>query len=142
MTARKMRADVPTRPANTIREKAQMQSTEQLAFNSTGEFAAHRRRAYEIPADLPPEKARIKLRAEVENSLRDICGNLPTGEFDRIVAEVTATTLKYRGHERRRTYERQSLAGYVPGVTVTAALMVSAMQSVQKFLQLETLPLR
>ncbi len=117
--------------------------TEQLAFNSTGEFAAQLRRAYEIPADVPPEKARIKLRAEVENSLRDICGHLPTGEFDRIVADVTATAMKYRGREKRRPCpQRQSLAGYVPGVTVTAALVVSAMQSVQKFLQLETLPLR
>jgi len=70
------------------------------------------------------------VRAEVEDRLRDMCGNWPTGEFDRIVADVTATAMKYNGHERRR------------GAAKAIALVESATHSIQEFLHLETQPLR
>ena len=70
------------------------------------------------------------VRAEVEHSLRDICGNWPTGEFDRVVADVTATAMKYHGQERRR------------GTAKAIAIVESATHSIQEFLHMETQPLR
>jgi hypothetical protein len=82
-----------------------------------------------------------KLRAEVEDSLRDVCGNWPTGEFDRVVSDVTATAIKYHGRERRKNPgPTPSFAKHIPGATVVISLVVSATHSLQKFLQLETLP--
>ena len=114
---------------------AQMSST-------TGEFAARRRLAIDVPADAPPEKVRLKLRAEVEYSLRDVCGNWPTGEFDRVVADVTATAMKYHGRERRQRLRQAgaSAASRIPGASAAIGLMTAAVQSIQKFLDLETLP--
>jgi len=103
-----------------------------------------RRRAIGVPTDAPPEKVRLTLRAEVEYSLRDVCGNWPTGEFDRIVADVTATAMKYHGRERRGKKRVSILAAAtrIPGATPVMAAVMSAFRSIQKFLQLETLPLR
>lgn len=110
---------------------------------TTGEFATRRRLAIEVPADAPPEKVRLKLRAEVECSLREVCGNWPTGEFDRVVADVTSTAMKYHRRERRRNMRSVSapMAPYIPGATTVAAILTTAMQSVQRFLHLETLPI-
>lgn len=111
--------------------------------SNTSEFATPRRRTYDVPADTPPERVRTTLRAEVEYSLRDVCGNWPTGEFDRIVADVTATAMKYHGRERRGKRELSLLAWTtrIPGATAIVAAVMSAVHSIQKFLQLETLPL-
>ncbi len=107
----------------------------------TGEFSSPRRRAYDVPADAPADRVKQKLRAEVEDSLRDVCGNWPTGEFDRIVSDVTATAIKYHGRERRKnSASTQSFAKHIPGATLLISLAVSATHSLQKFLQLETLP--
>lgn len=112
-------------------------------INHTGEFSSPRRRAYDVPADAPPEHVRLKLRAEVEDSLRDVCGNWPTGEFDRIVSDVTATAIKYRGRERRgqQPSPTRALATHIPGATAVMSFVVAATRSLQKFLHLETLPL-
>jgi hypothetical protein len=113
------------------------------AFGSSGEFAALRRRTIDVPTDAPPEKVRLTVRAEVEYGLRDVCGDLPTGEFDRLVADVTATTMKYYGRERRgkRSVSLLAKATRIPGAAPVVAAAMAAWHSVQKFLQLETLPL-
>ena len=110
----------------------------------TGEFAAQRRRVYDVPPDSPPEKVRVTLRAEVENSLRDVCGNWPTGEFDRVVADVTATAMKYHGRERRRLNRATGMTtgSYVPGASAIFSFVMAATHSVQRFLQMETLTFR
>lgn len=122
-----------------------MLQTAEKAFSSsnTGEVLIQRRRSLDVPTDAPPEKVRVTLRAEVEYSLRDVCGNWPTGEFDRIVADVTATAMKYHGRERRRSKDVPALAWAtrIPGATPVVAAVMSALHSVQKFLQVETLPL-
>ncbi len=111
--------------------------------DTIGEFPA-RRRLTEFPIGLPPEKVRRSVRAEVEASLRDVCGNWPTGEFDRIVADVTSTAMKYHGRERRRidraTGEHNVTS--VRGFNAVVTIATSAVQSVQKFFQLEILPLK
>ena len=106
--------------------------------STTGEFAARRRLVLEVPVDAPPENVRLKLRAEVEYSLREVCGNWPTGEFDRVVADVTATAMKYHGRERRQRLRDAgaSAASHIPGASAAVALVMSAVQSVQKFLEL------
>jgi hypothetical protein len=113
------------------------------AFGSSGEMPALRRRTFDVPSDAPPEKVRITLRAEVEYSLRDVCGNWPTGEFDRIVADVTATAMKYHGRERRGKKSVSFLARVtrIPGAAPVIAAVMAAVNSVQRFLHLETLPL-
>jgi hypothetical protein len=119
-----------------------LQPTDQLpGINHTGEFSSPRRRAYDVPADTPPKNVRLKLRAEVEDSLRDICGNWPTGEFDRIVSDVTATAVKYHGRERRRQNRSttRSVTTHIPGATAVMSFVVSAMHSLQRFQRLETL---
>lgn len=117
-----------------------MENIDQLPANTTGEFA--RRRPIELPADAPPDKVRSTLRAEVENGLRDVCANWPTGEFDRIVTSVTTKAMKYHGRERRRTsrHSTRSVVRNIPGATVIVGAVVSATHSLQKFLSLETLP--
>ena len=119
------------------------QQAEKAFSNSSGEILAIRRRALDLPADVPPEKVRLTLRAEVEYSLRDVCGNWPTGEFDRIVADVTATAMKYHGRERRgkKAISFLAKATRIPGAAPVIAAVMSAVNSVQRFLQLETLPL-
>jgi hypothetical protein len=119
-----------------------LQPAEKAFSSNTGEFANHRRRAFDVPADVPPEKARLTLRAEVEYSLRDVCGNWPTGEFDRIVADVTARGMKYHGRERRGKKQVSFLAKAtrIPGAAPVIAAVISAADSIQKFLQLEGLP--
>lgn len=119
-----------------------LQPTDQLpGINHTGEFSSPRRRAYDVPADAAPEDVRLKLRAEVEDSLRDICGNWPTGEFDRIVSDVTATAIKHHGRERRRQDRTsRSVVQYIPGAAAIISFVMSATHSVQKFLHLEALP--
>lgn len=111
---------------------------------STGEFAARRRAIDLLPTDTPPEKVRLTVRAEVEYGLRDVCGHLPTGEFDRIVADVTATTMKYHGRRRRgkRSVSFLAKATRIPGAAPVIAAVMSAVNSVQRFLHLETLPLK
>jgi hypothetical protein len=120
-----------------------LHTAEKAFSNNTGETVTYRRRAFDVPTELPPEKVRITLRAEVEYSLRDVCGNWPTGEFDRIVADVTATAMKYHGRERRGKKDVSFLAWTtrIPGATPVVAALVSAAHSIQRFLQLETLPL-
>ena len=120
-----------------------LQPADKAFSSNSGETPIHRRRAFDVPTELPPEKVRTTLRAEVEYSLRDVCGNWPTGEFDRIVADVTATAMKYHGRERRGKKEVSFLAWTtrIPGATPVVAAMMSAAHSIQKFLQLETLPL-
>jgi hypothetical protein len=120
-----------------------LQPAEKAFSNSSGEMLALRRRAFGVPADAPPEKVRLTVRAEVEYSLRDVCGNWPTGEFDRIVADVTATAMKYHGRERRTKKEISFLAKAtrIPGAAPVIAAVMAAVNSVQRFLQLETLPL-
>ena len=109
---------------------------------TTGEFPTHRRNTFEFPVDLPREKLQRSVRAEVEASLRHVCGNWPTGEFDRIVADVTSTAMKYHGRQKRRvgnaTGERN--VTYVRGFSAVITFATAAVHSVQKFLQLETLP--
>lgn len=116
--------------------------TDQLTgSNHTGEFSSPRRRAYDVPADAPAQHVKQKLRAEVEDSLRDVCGNWPTGEFDRIVSDVTATAIKYHGRERRRQDRTsRSVVQYIPGGAAIMSFVISATHSVQKFLHTETLP--
>jgi hypothetical protein len=117
--------------------------TDQLTgINHSGEFSSPRRRAFDVPTDAPPERVRLKLRAEVEDSLRDVCGNWPTGEFDRIVSDVTATAIKYHGRERRRQQpsSTSSLVTHIPGASYVMSFVVSATHSLQRFLHLETLP--
>lgn len=110
--------------------------------SNTSEFATPRRRAYDVPVDTPTERVRITLRAEVESSLRDVCGNWPTGEFDRIVADVTSTAMKYHGRERRRQNNAiQKATSKLPGASMIIGMLGAAVQSIQKFLQLETLNL-
>ena len=58
---------------------------------------ARRLRSYELPAEASPEAIREKVRADVEDRLLDVCSNWSTGEFDRVVADVTETTLKFHG---------------------------------------------
>jgi len=121
-----------------------LQTAEYPATIHTGEYASPRRRAYDVPADVPPDRVRGKLRAEVEDSLRDVCGNWPTGEFDRIVADVTATAMKYRGRERRRqnSYTPATwITRSIPGATNVVVFVLTAIQPVQRFLRLETLSL-
>jgi hypothetical protein len=116
--------------------------TEKLVgINHTGEFSP-RRRAYDVPADAPPEHVRLKLRAEVEDSLRDVCGNWPTGEFDRIVADITATAMKYHGRERRRQTpgSTRSVTAVIPGASALMSFVLSATHSVQRFLSTDRLP--
>ena len=119
-----------------------LQTTDQPTGSiHTGEFATQHRRAYEFPVDAPPDRIREQLRAEVEDNLRDICGNWPTGEFDRIVADVTATAMKYHGRERRQTSTgSNSIASSIPGATTAISLATSAIHSLQRFLRMETLP--
>ena len=119
-----------------------LQPAEKAFSSSTGEFSTNRRRAFDVPTDVPPEKARLTLRAEVEYSLRDVCGNWPTGEFDRIVADVTARGMKYHGRERRgkKPVSFLAKATRIPGAAPVIAAVISAANSIQKFLQLETLP--
>lgn len=119
------------------------QPAEKAFGNSSGEILAIRRRAFDVPTDVPPEKVRLTLRAEVEYSLRDVCGNWPTGEFDRIVADVTATAMKYHGRERRGSKSVSFLAKatQIRGAAPVIAALMAAYNSVQRFLQMETLPL-
>ena len=120
-----------------------LQTAEKAFSSNTGEVLIQRRRALDVPTDVPAEKIRTTLRAEVEYGLRDVCGNWPTGEFDRIVADVTATAMKYHGRERRRKKDTPAFAWAtrIPGATPVLAAVMSAVHSVQKFLQIETLPL-
>lgn len=115
-----------------------------VSTSTTGEFVSPRRRPFDVHPDVPPEKVRLTVRAEVEYGLRDVCGNWPTGEFDRIVADVTATAMKYHGRERRvkRQVSLLAYATRIPGATPVLAAMMSAVHSVRKFLKLETLPLK
>ena len=113
----------------------QMQST-----HHSGEFSS-RRRAFDVPADAPAEHVKQKLRAEVEDRLRDVCGNWPTGEFDRVVSDVTATAIKYHGRERRKNSALTQIATSIPGGTAVFSFVASASHSLQRFLRLETLPL-
>lgn len=119
------------------------QTAEKAFSNNTGEFSTNRRRAIDVPTDAPPEKVRLTLRAEVEYSLRDVCGNWPTGEFDRIVADVTATAMKYHGRERRGKKRVSLLASAtrIPGAAPIMAAVMSAVHSIQRFLLRKTLPL-
>ena len=119
------------------------QTAEKAISSSTGELLIHRRRAFDVPTDVPPEKVRLTLRAEVEYGLRDVCGNWPTGEFDRIVADVTATAMKYHGRERRgkKPVSFLARATQIPGAAPIIAAVMAAVNSVQRFLHLETLPL-
>jgi hypothetical protein len=117
-----------------------MPSTDQLPGTTTGEFKTYRRRATDIPPDAPPARVRQALRAQVEDSLRSVCYNWPTGEFDRVVADVTATAMKYHGRERRGQSSSGISAPHIPGAASAIALVTSATHSVQKFLQLEILP--
>lgn len=105
-----------------------LQTAEKAFSNNTGETLIHRRRAFDVPTDVPPEKVRITLRAEVEYSLRDVCGNWPTGEFDRIVADVTATAMKYHGRERRgkKDVSLPAWTTRIPGATPVVAAVLSA----------------
>jgi hypothetical protein len=125
------------------RRQALQQPTDQLAgINLTGEFSSSRRRAYDVPVDAPAQHVKQQLRAEVEDSLRDVCGNWPTGDFDRIVSDVTATAIKYHGRERRRRDRtRRSVVQHIPGATAIISFVILATHTVQKFLQTETLPL-
>jgi hypothetical protein len=109
--------------------------------SSTSETATPRKRAYNpIPPDAPPERVRLRLRAEVEYSLRDVCGNWPTGEFDRVVADLTSTAMKYHGRERRAGRAATAANTQSPHLGLFGAFAV-AIHAVQKFFQLETLPL-
>jgi hypothetical protein len=118
-----------------------LQTAEKASTNSSGETPIHRRRAFDVPSDVPPEKVRLTLRAEVEYSLRDVCGNWPTGEFDRVVADVTARGMKYHGRERRGSKRVSFLAKatQVPGAAPVIAAVISAANSIQRFLELEGL---
>lgn len=58
-------------------------------------FRDRRETLNDIPLDAPPEIMRTVLRATIEDRLRDVCGNWTTGEFDRVVADVTATAMKF-----------------------------------------------
>jgi len=134
------RAPDPTRHG----DRPLQQTAEYPASMHTGEYATPRRRAFDVPADIPLQLIPRKLRAEVEDSLRDICGNWPTGEFDRIVADVTATAMKYHGHERRRqnAYVPATwITKSIPGATNVVVFVLTAIQPVQRFLRLETLSL-
>lgn len=118
-----------------------MPSTDQLPGTTTGEFTTYRRRSTDIPADAPPARVQKALRAQVEDSLRSVCYNWPTGEFDRVVADVTATAMKYHGRERRGEGSTARVAAaHIPGAASAIALVTSATHSVQKFLQMEILP--
>ena len=120
------------------------QTAEYPASLHTGEYASPRRRSFDVPADVPPEIVPRKLRAEVEDSLRDICGNWPTGEFDRIVADVTATAVKYHSGEYRRVeayVPATWITRTIPGATQVVVFVLAAIQPVQRFLRLETLSL-
>jgi hypothetical protein len=121
-----------------------LQTAEHPASLHTGEYATPRRRSFDVPADTPPEIVPRKLRAEVEDSLRGICGNWPTGEFDRIVADVTATAVKYHGRESRRESEYVPatwITKSIPGAVHVVVFVLGAIQPVQRFLRLETLSL-
>jgi hypothetical protein len=120
-----------------------LQTAEKAFSNSTGEVPTNRRRVFDVSTDVPPEKVRTTLRAEVEYGLRDVCGNWPTGEFDRIVADVTATAMKYHGRERRGKTKVSLLAriARIPGAAPVVAAAMSAIHSVQRLFQAETLPL-
>ena len=61
------------------------------------ERRARRLRGYELPAEASPEAIREKVRTDIEDRLMDVCSNWSTGEFDRVVADVTDTTLKFHG---------------------------------------------
>jgi hypothetical protein len=119
------------------------QTAEKATSTNSGELPTYRRRSVEVPTDAPPEKVRLTLRAEVEYGLRDVCGNWPTGEFDRIVADVTATAMKYHGRERRgkKPVSFLAKATRIPGAAPVIAAVMAAVNSVQRFLQLERLPL-
>jgi hypothetical protein len=118
-----------------------MPSTDQLPGTTTDEFRTYRRRSTDIPPDAPPARVQKALRAQVEDSLRSVCYNWPTGEFDRVVADVTATAMKYHGRERRQQTPSSGIsAPHIPGAASAIALVTSATHSVQKFLQLEILP--
>jgi hypothetical protein len=109
--------------------------------SSTSELATPRKRAYDlIPADAPLEKVRVRLQAEVEYSLRDLCGNWPTGEFDRVVSDVTSTAMKY--HDRHQPNARAVTAANTLSPHLGLfGLFAAVMHAVQRFLRLETLPL-
>ncbi|MEO7366944.1 MAG: hypothetical protein ABIZ36_03245 [Gemmatimonadaceae bacterium] len=118
------------------------QTVEYPASMHTGENATPRRRAFAVPTDTPAHFVPRKLRAEVEDSLRDICGNWPTGEFDRIVADVTATAMKYHGSDRRHSNKYVPatwITKTIPGATSVVVFVLTAMQPVQRFLHMETL---
>ena len=87
-----------------------MQSTDQLSGTTTGEFSPdhpdYRWRTAENPAESPTERIRRELRAEFEARLRDACSHWPTGEFDRVVADVAETALKFHGQEKPQKSER------------------------------------
>jgi hypothetical protein len=61
------------------------------------EWRARRRPSHELPLEGTSDEIREKLRADVEDRLRDVCSNWSTGEFDRVVTDVTETTLKFHG---------------------------------------------
>ena len=141
---RKLQSDLQTKVfPNDNGDTTLMETHDQPTGSTTGEFVA-RRKPIDLPPDAPPERVRSTLRAEVENSLRDVCANWPTGEFDRIVADVTNTAMKYQGIERRSQNRSAttSAVNFIPGATAVVTVVMSATHSVQKFLQLETLPFR
>lgn len=118
---------------------------DRLSGNSTTESnptfrpTFRERRDYDLPVDIPPEKVQAVLRADIENRLRDVCGNWSTGEFDRVVADVTATAMKF--HTPKENRQIPDAAGVettvVPTTSETAGLLRSAIDSVQQVLKLE-----
>ncbi|HVF40014.1 MAG TPA: hypothetical protein VM939_08935 [Gemmatimonadaceae bacterium] len=73
----------------------------QLNFGSDSEnnveLRVRPRRHYALPTDATPDEIREKLRTDIESRLMDVCSNWTTGEFDRIVTDVTETTIKFEG---------------------------------------------
>ena len=73
------------------------------------ELRARPRRHYELPTDASPDEIREKLRTDIESRLMDVCSNWTTGEFDRIVLDVTETTLKFEGLDKSVTTQKQMI---------------------------------
>lgn len=117
------------------------QRPDRLSGNSTREatnaFSQHR--DYDLPGDIPPEKIHAVIRADIENRLRDVCGNWSTGEFDRVVADVTATAMKFHTPaENPQVPEAANGATTATQATgEPAGLLRSAMHSVHQVLKLE-----
>lgn len=127
--------------ANDQRRQNLTQHPDRLSGNPTREAtnAFSQRRDYDLPSDIPPEKVHAVIRADIEDRLRHVCGNWSTGEFDRVVADVTATAMKFHTPaENPQVPETFYGATTAPNTTgETAGLLRSAMASVHQVLRLD-----